>query len=94
MRAFLTVKIHGHLYRFYRVKRVDDDDNRGECDFEKKTIKVKRGMEKRAESETLLHECLHSIDTEMSERRIHHLSTNLYQIFKDNPKLLDIIFPR
>ena len=94
MRAFLTVKIHGHNYRIYRVKRVDKDGSRGECDFEKKTIKVKDGMEKRTEEETLLHELMHSIDYSMSENRIHTFSSNLNQILKDNPKLLDFIFPR
>ena len=93
-RAFLTAKIHGHVFRFVRVKKVDKENSCGECDFEKKTIKIKKDMAKKTEAETLLHEILHSIDYSLAEPRIHTFSSNLYQIFKDNPKLLELIFPR
>jgi hypothetical protein len=92
-RAFMRVKILGHVYKFYRVPKITKKDNCGECDFQKNHIRIKEGMERSAEAETLLHEIMHAIDPNLSEVRVHANAAQLYQIITDNPKLRRLIFP-
>lgn len=94
MRAFLTVKILGHSYKFYRVRKVDKNNSSGECNFQRNIIKIKSGQQKTAEAETILHEVLHALDPNLSEVRVHAFAAQLHQVLRDNPKLLDLIFPR
>ena len=94
MRAFMKVKILGHTYKFYRVPKVGRANNSGECDFTKNIIRIKEGMEKTAEAETILHEVLHALDPNLSEVRVHAFAAQLHQVLRDNPRLLKLIFPR
>ena len=94
-----TIKIAGHLYRT-KIKNgtwSGDTMSRGQVNTNVLAIKLDKNMPKSRKGETLVHEIIHAIyheygleDTDKEERIVSVLSTGLYQVLVDNPKLKKI----
>ena len=60
----------------------------GRCDSDSCTIFLMDGMEGQQERDTLLHEALHAIDSELkldfTEQQVHALASSLYALFNQN----------
>lgn len=55
------LSIFGLSFKVTQPIKVDNKDNWGECSVAKKTIKVKRGLNKEQKEITYLHELTHAI---------------------------------
>lgn len=63
-----SFQILGHTYKIKLVKKVDEEGNRGEVDFENKIIKIQKpskGYSYDMALETLYHEIFHSLLDEL-----------------------------
>lgn len=90
------IKVAGHEYKIkWDTKRLAREGFVGEADHNKDIIYLSKEFplgEARAKSEieeTLLHEILHTIDTNynnksLDEKEITRLAIGLYQVLKDN----------
>jgi hypothetical protein len=71
------------------------DDRVGEMDHNTNTIRITKGQQQLTEADTLLHECLHSIDEcfqlKLSERQVYCLAVGVLALLKDNPEMLEYI---
>jgi len=73
----------------------------GEADFEATLIRLNSNLKEEILGEVLLHECLHVIIDECNLRKqikaadeeqvVQCMAASLLQVFRDNPKLLDVI---
>jgi hypothetical protein len=65
-------------------------DDIGDFDPAEQRITIRTGQKIETEQDTLLHEVLHAIDSELnlntSEEQIAGLATGLLAVLKDNPK--------
>jgi len=72
-------------------------NNRGEIEFTGKKIRVNKILSNDLKMQTVLHELLEAINTELElnfeHKVISQLDCSLKAIFMDNPKLKDIMFP-
>lgn len=87
MKIPTTLKIGGHIYTIEQVERVDTtpgENNCGDCELQNSRIRIKKGMPQSQKEETLLHEILHALDTEMPEKQVNNLGFKLYQVLADN----------
>lgn len=88
-----TLKIVG---RDVTVSVVEDlEDKLGECHAEECLIKVSKGQPPQTEADTLLHECVHTIDERfqlnLTERQVYCTTVGLIALLKDNPYLLQYL---
>ena len=88
------VKILGKTYRLSIVEKVDDQDSLGECNDALQRILVKAGQKPDQAMDTVIHECVHAIDYQMSlgltERQVHCVAAGLTAVFLDNPNLSEL----
>lgn len=85
MRALMKVKIGALTYRVVRVKKIaGDPDARAQIDFHGAIIRVLDGMEKDVETESILHELVHSISPNMGEQAVHTFSSRFFQFLIEN----------
>ena len=88
-----TVRIIGKTYRIKYVsgKPLEEDDL-GEFDPAKQSITIRRGQPLEQEQDTLLHECLHAISSELdlslTEKQVRPLATTWLGMLKDNPAFI------
>ena len=88
----MKIKIGGIDFTVVFVDKVDDDDSCGESDVGQAVLKIRKGLNKQAEDETILHEIIHTINHDWSEERVVFTSQALFALFRDNPHLRDIFF--
>ena len=82
------LKIGGHLYKVKILDAEDINNNCGEQNCARNTIKIRKDLPQDQIEETFLHEILHAINNRISEQEITFLAHTLYQVFRDN-KLWD-----
>lgn len=89
------VKVAGVTYTIETPDEIGDEpDNLGNCIYQKQLIRVKANMSQERREQTFIHELLHAIFFEAGytdsdyEEMVNRLSLVLYQVLKDNPKLL------
>ena len=72
-----------------------NEDESGECDYDKSVMSIRDGMESQQERKTVLHETLHAVSDQMglnlSEKQIVGLENGLFQVTVDNPRFWTFI---
>jgi chlorite dismutase len=65
------------------------DGEFGECNYAFQLIQYNGKLALDERKDTIIHEMVHCIDhalqTEMSERQVHAISSGIYSVLKDNP---------
>jgi hypothetical protein len=79
-----TLKIGGHMYTVTMVDASDINDNCGEQNRSKNTIKIRKDMPQSQLEETLLHEAIHAINGGLKEETVDFLAMAIYALIKDN----------
>lgn len=66
----------------FTVKWVDlsETGNLGECDFSNGVIKIHHKQSPKEELDTLIHEGLHALDPDMSEKKVAHTARQLAEL--------------
>lgn len=85
-----TLKVGGHTYKVELVDRVETDkgeDNCGDCEWQLNRIRIKKSLPQSQLEETFLHELIHALDTDMSEKEVNNLGFKLYMALKENDLL-------
>ena len=94
------VKIAGQVYTIQEMPKGwhGQSNSYGQCDTEKLLIHLATQIPSTRKAETLLHELLHAIYYEYGvnhaddeEATVHILSAGLFQVFKDNPEIVEEI---
>lgn len=71
------------------------NDEIGECDLERQSLKVKNGLKLEQEQSTLLHECIHAISDSLglglTERQVQGLEAGLYDLNSSNPRFFSYL---
>lgn len=86
-----AVRVIGKTYDIHYVsgKPLEEDDL-GELDPALQRITIKKGQPLETEQDTVLHEALHAVDSELnlnlSEKQVRGLATGILAVLKDNPK--------
>ena len=99
MKRPTSVRILG---KTFRVQYVNDEplegEDRGECDSDKQLISIKRGQSLQSEQDTVLHECIHALETLLSLRLKHddvvRLTTGIHALLRDNPTFVTYLRSR
>lgn len=82
------VWIKNEVYEVVYQKIIDDPEDIGYCDDEKKILYIKLGLNKTDTFDVLLHECLHAISLhykiKLSHKTLDRLATALVDIAKLN----------
>lgn len=95
-RTFKTLRLIGKRHRIEWDVAVLQDENGNDLDGlfhqNKKLIQIAAGQTHDDERETLLHEMLHALETQMNaeiaEAKLRQLAVGLYAALRDNPKLV------
>jgi len=82
-----TLKIGGNRYKLRVVPENQIDGDSGETDTKKLTMRLADDHAESAILPSLLHEILHAINIELSEKEVEFLAQALYQVLKENPRL-------
>ncbi len=83
------IKIGGLEYTIViEEKAVENSHLCGQLDYTEQKIRVVKGKEDYM-NVTLWHELFHAINSELPEQQVEFLAQSVYQIIKDNPKLLE-----
>lgn len=87
------VNIKGRVYEIHYVDKVDNQNNLGECDKNKKIIRIKRSLNEAERQATLIHELFHAvlheiyadalISDDLEEIIVENLSTYILDYLKD-----------
>ena len=96
------VRVNGKSYtlNFNPKNPLIEYANHGFCDNAKQTIHIEGDQTAFEECDTVIHELLHAVwsqmsltdlDDQLEERIVRALGTGLTGLFSDNPKLLDYI---
>ena len=90
-----TVEIIGKTWRLVFVEPVFSGNKLGESLQAGCLIKIANGLDPQQERDTVLHEILHSVCSELgyypSEAVIQSLSASLYGVLLKNPQLVDYL---
>ena len=88
------VKVGGITYKVNEVESVEgpsEDKCWGRITYSKSEIRLLNKLEKKQKELTLIHELVHALFThcniEQDENKVELISTALYMIIKDNPKI-------
>jgi len=85
-------------YSIEEHSRSEMGDSMGDLNRETKVIRITKDLEQQVKKETLLHELLHvtlddySIEDDLEEKIVRLLSPRIMELFKRNPKLLEVLF--
>lgn len=79
----------------FTIERVDLIDGKsgvaGQIDGDEARIRIKKGMSRDMEIDTVLHEIVHGIDyimdLDLTETQVKRISSGLHCVLKQNPKL-------
>jgi hypothetical protein len=74
------IKIGGLTYQI----RFDDIEDLGKTDFIKSIITIDSKLNEEQAKAALIHEVLHCVNSQLSEKDIEFLAQAIYQIIKDN----------
>ena len=70
-------------------------DELGECDPDAQVITIRESQSPQGEQDTVLHECLHALESLLSLRLKHddvvRLTSGLHALLRDNPKLISYL---
>ena len=87
------IKILGKVYQIRYTKDAPlEEDELGMCDPNEQSIYVRDGQPSEVEGDTILHECLHALES-LLELKLRHedvvrITTGLHALIRDNPGLL------
>lgn len=91
----MKVKIVGKTYDIQYVEKADLPNDMGECNDEALLIKIRSDIPQQNQQDVLLHEIIHAVDyamnTEMTEKQVHAISTGLLGVLLDNPSVREIL---
>jgi len=79
-----TVKVGALVYKVLEIDGQDIDGDCGEMSNRTQEIKINNSLSKEGKQVTLLHEILHCINRDLSERDVEFLSLALFQVLKEN----------
>lgn len=94
------IKIGGIFYQIKRERNLEDANQSvwGVTQYEESLIKIREGMSKQKEEQTLIHESLHAMLHESGidnlandENLVTPLGNMLYQFITDNPQMINRI---
>ena len=74
------IKVGGLTYQI----RYDDIEDLGKTDFIKSIITIDSKLNEEQQEAVLVHEVLHCINNQLSEKDVEFLAQAIYQIIKDN----------
>ena len=84
-----TVRILGKTYKIETLPDSVADGEFGSCNYALQSIAYNTRLNIDEMKDTILHEMVHCLDhgmqTELTERQVHALSTGFYSLLKDNP---------
>ena len=90
------IKVGGVIYKVKQVKKINRiDENHGKTvglwNSEKAVIYLDKNLEKQMKEQCFIHELFHALfdhcAIEQNEDKVDLLSTALYMVIKDNPKI-------
>lgn len=81
------IKIGGMFYKVELEDCHEMGDDLATTDFNKCLIKIDESIEDCQKECAFLHEILHCINNQLSEKEVEFLAQSLYQILKDNYKI-------
>lgn len=85
-----SVRVIGKTYDIHYKTTMEEEDDLGEFDPALQKITIKKGQPLETEQDTLLHEVMHAVDSELnlnlSEKQVRGLATGILAVLKDNPK--------
>lgn len=93
MKRPTKIKILGKAYRLqYVTGEPLGEDELGMCDPNVQAIYVRDGQPSEVEGDTILHECLHALES-LLELKLRHedvvrITTGIHALIRDNPGLL------
>ena len=94
MRSF-CLNILGKPYHVQFTKGLIEGDASGMCAYKDQLIKLCSDLAQQQLTETLLHEIIHAVDgemnTKMKESQVRYLAIGLFQVLRDNPRLIRMI---
>ena len=77
------------------IKTGKDNEEFGYCIPKNMAILIRRGMSANMAKQTLIHEIIHTIESQagfdIKESTVDSLGTHLYYIIKNNPKLMEYL---
>lgn len=76
-----SIKVGGITYK---IEKRELEGVMGKTDFTKSIIYLDEKLNKEQEQATLIHEILHCVNNQLSEKDVEYLAQSLYQIIKDN----------
>lgn len=80
----MKIKIGAHHVQVIYIKKVDEEDSTGKCDRDNNTIYIKEGIADSQKEQTLLHEIIHFINSEIDEVTTEFLAHTIHQVIKGN----------
>lgn len=90
------VKVGGITYKVSEVNCVEspnEDKSWGRITYSQSEIRILNKLEQKQKELTLIHELIHALFThcniEQDENKVKLISTALYMLIKDNPKLFN-----
>jgi len=81
------LKILGHTFKVILADTEDIDNDAGEMNLSRNTIKIRKDLPQDQIEESLLHEIIHAINNELKEIDVEFLAQTIYAVLKEN-KLL------
>lgn len=95
----MNIKVGGLTYEVVAKEHFSSNDNDrnlwGYCDYEKLVITIRESLTEEKKRQVLIHELTHAIFLEagfieQDEDMINRVSLVLFQVLKDNPRLLNV----
>ncbi len=81
-----SLKIGAYTFKVILVKEWEGE-HLGKCDYDEETISIRASLSQTGKEQTLFHEILHAINSELDHALLESLSQQLYQVLKDNRML-------
>lgn len=96
MKRPVTVRILGKSFRLqYVAAEPLAADEMGECDPDAQLITIRESQSVQSEQDTVLHECIHALETLLSLKLRHddvvRLTTGIHALLRDNPTLVSYL---
>ena len=88
----MKIKIGGVNYKIEFIEADNINDDLGEVRFNKSVIRINKETDRQQQLLAFIHELLHCINNQLSEKDVEFLAMAIYQIIKDNKKILKEIF--
>lgn len=79
-----TLKIGGHIYEIEFVDGEKINNDCGEQNRARNTIKLRKDLPQSQLEETLIHEVIHALNGGLKEEMVDGMAMGIYQVLKDN----------